>query len=87
MRTVLRIAAALLGIGAALLALYLPIMAWVTWVDAEADWTKTHPLSFWGTLALWGTILILIALPGGISYGFLRYAFRKPRTNELTNVR
>lgn len=87
MRTVLRIAGALLGIGAALLALYLPIMAWLTWVDAEADWTKAHPLSFWHTLALWGTMLILMALPGGIAYAFLRYAFRRPRQNELTNAR
>ncbi len=79
MRTTLRIAGALLGIGAALLALYLPAMAWVTFVDAEADWVKTHPLSFWGNLGLWGMILIPMLLFGGLSYAFLRYAFRKPR--------
>jgi hypothetical protein len=86
MRTILRITGALLGIGAAFLALWLPLMAWVTF-DAEAGWRKNHPASFWRTLGFSGTMLIVMALLAAISYAFLRYAFRKHQTGDLPNAR
>ena len=73
MRVVLRIAAGVLGCGSALVALLLPVLAYVN-VAAESGWRQQHPAYFWGGVAYVGVTIFAMALFAGVSYALLRYA-------------
>jgi hypothetical protein len=74
-RSLLRVAGGLLGLGAAVGAVLMPIFAYVN-VAAEAGWQKEHPPSLWGGVGYIATVLITVALLSVVAYVFLQYAVK-----------